>query len=562
MITRRDLLAASVAASAALGGLPLAKAAARQALTEDALLAHETFGNLTILHVTDIHAQTKPTYFREPAINIGTGEARGLPPHLTQSAFLSYFGIEGGSPEAYALTSSDFESLAETYGKLGGLDRIATIVKAVRGERGEGNVLFLDGGDSWQGSWVSLQTKGQDMIDLMPLLKPDAMTGHWEFTYGAERMKAAAGALPYPFLAQNIRSAEWQEPVFEAQRSFERGGAKIAVIGQAFPYTPIANPRWMIPDWEFGIREDDLQREVNEARRRSADLVVLLSHSGFETDRKLASRIHGIDIILSGHTHDAMPQAIAVGSTILVASGCNGKFVARLDLDIRDKRLRGFRYKLIPVFADAIRSDPEMAAAIANSRAPFEKALGEVIGDTETLLFRRGNFNGSLDDLICNAMMAERDCEIAMSPGMRWGTSILPGGPIAFEDIANATSITYPACYRIEMTGARLKEAVEDIADNVFNPDPYYQQGGDMVRLGGVAYRIDVSAPAGKRISNMTLLRTGEPVEAAKSYAVAGWASVNKDVEGPPIWEVLRSYIGRTKTVRLKQNSAITVSGA
>jgi sulfur-oxidizing protein SoxB len=301
---------------------------------------------------------------------------------------------------------------------------------------------------------------------------------------------------------------------------------------------------------------------VDKARSRSADLVVLLSHSGFETDRKMAGRVRGIDVLLSGHSHDAMPQAIKVGSTILVASGCNGKFVSRLDLDIRDKRLHGFRYKLIPVFADSIRSDPEMAAAIARSRAPFEKALGAVIGHTESLLYRRGNFNGSLDDLICDAMMAERDCEIAMSPGMRWGTSILPGATITFEDIANATAITYPACYRIEMTGARLKEAAEDIADNVFNPDPFYQQGGDMVRLGGVAYKIDIGAPAGKRISDMTLLRTGKPVEAAKSYRVSGWASVNKDVEGPPIWDVLRAYIGRTKTIRLKQNSAITVSGA
>jgi S-sulfosulfanyl-L-cysteine sulfohydrolase len=562
MITRRDFITAAAAVSAALGGVPLARAAARQSLIGEALLAHEAFGNLTILHVTDIHAQTKPGYFREPAINIGTGEARGLPPHLTQNAFLSYFGIAAGSPEAYAFTSSDFESLARTYGKLGGLDRIATIVKAVRGERGEGNVLFLDGGDSWQGSWVSLQTGGQDMIDLMSLLKPDAMTGHWEFTYGAERVKEAAGALPFPFLAQNIRSAEWQEPVFEAKRIFERGGAKIAVIGQAFPYTPIANPRWMMPDWEFGIREDDLQKHVNEARAGGADLVALLSHNGFETDRKLASRVRGIDIILSGHTHDAIPQAIKVGSTILAASGCNGKFVSRLDLEISNKRLNGFRYKLIPVFADAIRSDPEMAAAIARSRAPFEKELGDAIGQTEALLYRRGSFNGSLDDLICDAMIAERDCEIAMSPGMRWGTSILPGATITFEDIANATAITYPACYRTEMLGARLKDIVEDVADNIFNPDPYYQQGGDMVRLGGVAYKIDVSAPAGKRISNMTLLRTGEPIEAAKSYKVSGWASINKDVEGPPIWDVLRSYIGHTKTVRLKHNSAITVSGA
>jgi sulfur-oxidizing protein SoxB len=562
MITRRDFLAAAAGASAALGGMPLTIAAARQALTQDALLASEKFGNLTILHVTDIHAQTKPVYFREPSINVGVGEARGLPPHLTDAEFRKYFGIEGGSPEAYAFTGADFEALAKTYGKLGGLDRIATIVKAVRAERGEGNVLFFDGGDTWQGSWVSLQTKGQDIIDLMSLMKPDAMVSHWEFMFGAERVKAAVDALPFPFLAQNIRSVEWQEPVFEAKKIFERGGAKVAVIGQAFPYTPIANPRWMFPDWEFGIREEEMQKQVDEARANGADLVVVLSHNGFDVDKKMASRVKGIDIILGGHTHDAIPQPVKAGSTLIIASGCNGKFVSRLDLEIKDKKLTGFRYRLIPVFSDTIASDPEMASAIANSREPFQKQLGQVIGQTETLLYRRGNFNGSLDDLICDAMLAERDCEIAMSPGVRWGTSILAGDPITFEDIANATAITYPACYRTEMTGARLKEIFEDVADNIFNPDPYYQQGGDMVRLGGLSYAIDVSAPIGKRISNMTLLKTGASVEAGKTYIVSGWGSVNQTTEGPPIWEVVRKHVARSKTIRLKENTAIKVTGA
>jgi S-sulfosulfanyl-L-cysteine sulfohydrolase len=562
MITRRDFFAAAIGAGAALGGIPLSRAAATQALTQDALLAPEKFGNLTILHVTDLHAQTKPVYFREPSINIGVGDARGAPPHLTDASFLKHYGIAAGSAEAYAMTCADFEALAKTYGRLGGLDRIATIVKAIRAERGDGNVLFFDGGDTWQGSWVSLQTKGQDMIDLMALMKLDAMVPHWEFMFGAERVKAAVDSLPFPFLAQNIRSAEWQEPVFEAKKLFERGGAKVAVIGQAFPYTPIANPRWMFPDWEFGIREEEMQKQVDEARAGGADLVVVLSHNGFDVDRKMAGRVKGIDVILGGHTHDGLPQPVRFGSTLVIASGCNGKFVSRLDLEIKDKKLAGFKYRLIPVFSDAIAPDAEMAAAIAKARAPFEKQLGEVLGHTETLLYRRGNFNGSLDDLICDAMLAERDCEIAMSPGVRWGTSILAGDPITFEDIGNATAITYPACYRMEMTGARLKEIFEDVADNIFNPDPYYQQGGDMVRLGGLSYAIDVSAPIGKRISDMRLLKTGAPIEAGKSYVVSGWGSVNQSVEGPPIWDVVRNYVARTKTVRLKENTAIKVTGA
>ncbi|MBI4723701.1 MAG: thiosulfohydrolase SoxB [Rhodomicrobium sp.] len=561
MISRRDFLAAAAAASVVLPGLPLARAAARQSLTQDMLLAHEPFGNLTILHLTDIHAQTQPVYFREPSINLGVGEAKGQPPHLTEGDFLRYFNIAAGTADAYALTSVDFESLAKTYGKLGGLDRIATVVKAVRAERGEGNVLFLDGGDTWQGSWVALQTKGQDMIDLMSLLKPDAMVGHWEFQYGTDRVKQAVASLSYPFLGQNIRDTEWGEPAFEAKKFFERGGAKIAVIGQSFPYTLVANPRWMFPNWEFGIREEDMQKQVDEARAGGADLVVLLSHNGFDVDRKMANRVKGIDVILTGHTHDAIPKPLKIGSTLLISSGSAGKFLSRLDLEIKDKKIAGYRYKLIPIFSDVIAKDPQMAAAIEKSRAPFQKQLSEVLGHADTLLYRRGNFNGTLDDLFCDAMLAERDAEIALSPGIRWGNSLIPGEPITFEYIGDATALTYPACYRRQMTGEQLKTTLEDIADNLFNKDPYYQQGGDMARLGGVGYTIDVSATIGKRISNMTLLKTGAPIEAAKSYTVAGWASVVQGTEGPPIWDVARSYISRVKTVHLKKNNAIKVAG-
>src|SRR5262249_50008487 len=376
---------------------------------------------------------------------------------------------------------------------------------------------------------------------------------------GAERVKELVGKLAFPFLAQNVRDTEWNEPAFEPMIMIERGGVRIAVIGQALPYTPIANPRWMIPNWTFGIRENDLKLNIEKARRDRAQLVVLLSHNGFDVDRKLASRVDGIDVILTAHTHDALPDVVKVGKTLLIASGSHGKFVSRLDLDVRDGVINDYRFKLIPVFSDAIPRDPGMAAKIRSLRAPHEAMLSEVVGRTEALLYRRGNFNGTLDDLICDALMSERDAEIALSPGFRWGASILPGSDITREDIYNATAITYPAAYRISMSGARLKEVLEDVADNLFNPDPYYQQGGDMVRVGGLSYTIDISKPIGSRISELTLLRTGKPVDPAKDYAVSGWASVNEGTEGPPIWDVVTRYIAKKRIVAPSETSRVRV---
>jgi S-sulfosulfanyl-L-cysteine sulfohydrolase len=398
------------------------------------------------------------------------------------------------------------------------------------------------------------------MVDCMALLKPDAMTGHWEFTYGEARVKELIKSLGFPFLALNIRDTEWNEPAFEAMKMFEKGGIKIAVLGQAFPYTPLANPRWMMPKWSFGIREDDVRANVEKARKAGAQLVVLLSHNGFDVDRKLAARVPGIDVILTGHTHDALPEAIKVGDTLLIASGSHGKFVSRLDLDVQNG-IKAFRYKLIPLFADIVAPDKEMAAAIANARAPYAKELAREVGHTDSVLYRRGNFNGTFDDLICAALLKERDAEIALSPGFRWGTSVLPGQAITVEDIHNATAITYPQVYRISMTGERLKEVLEDVADNLFNPDPYYQQGGDMVRCGGIGYAIDVSKPIGQRISGMTHLKSGKPIEPKKEYAVAGWASVNEGTEGPPVWDLVERYVSAAKTVHVAPNTSVKISG-
>ena len=564
MISRREFLQASAAASALTIGSglgSLGRVAAQQRLTQADITRFDPLGTVTLLYVADIHAQLMPLYFREPSVNLGVGADRGLPPHLTDAEFRKYFNVAAGSADAYALTADDFVSLARNYGRMGGMDRVATLINAVRAERGADKVLLLDGGDTWQGSWSSLQTKAQDMVDVMSALKLDAMVGHWEFTYGADRVKEIADKAPFAFLAQNVRDNEWQEPVFEPRKMFEKGGAKIAVIGQALPRTAVANPRWMFPKWEFGIREEDMQKQVDEARAEGAQIVVLLSHDGFDVDRKLAGRLKGLDVILTAHTHDAMPGLVRVGDTVLVATGSHGKFVSRLDIEVKDKKVAGVRFKLMPVFTDAIKPDSAMTALVEKVRAPFAKDLARVVGKTDSLLYRRGNFNGTFDDLICDAMLSERDVEIALSPGFRWGGTLLPDSPITWEDVTNATAITYPNCYRNQMTGAQLKEILEDVADNIFHPDPYFQGGGDMVRIGGMGYSIDISKPMGSRISELTHLKSGKPIDAAKSYTVAGWASVNEGTQGPPIWDVVSAYVGKRGTVKVEPNTAVKVSG-
>ncbi len=562
MISRRDFLQATVAASAVIGASGVgnwSRLAAQQKLSQNDLLDFDTYGNVTLIHLTDIHAQLRPIWFREPDINIGVGQVNGLPPHVTGQDFLNLFGYKPGTPEAYALTYMDFVALAKGYGRMGGMDRVATVVNAIRSDRPE--ALLLDGGDTWHGSYTAHKTAGQDVVNVMNKLRPDAMTSHWEFTLGIDRVNEIVDTLDFPFLGANIFDAEWDEPAYEPYKMFERGGAKIAVIGQAFPYMPIANPGWMFPGLSFGVREERMREVVAEARAAGADLVVCLSHNGFDVDRKMAAQVDGIDVVLCGHTHDALPEPVMVNNTLLIASGSNGKFVSRVDLDVRDGQMMGFRHQLIPIFSDVITPDPEMAKVIEAERAPFAGELSEVLGHTDSLLYRRGNFNGTWDDLICNALIEEREADIALSPGFRWGPSLLPGDPITREDLHNVTSMSYPAAYRSEMTGEMLHIILEDVADNLFNPDPYYQQGGDMVRVGGMGYHIDVSKPQGSRITNMTLLKTGEAVDPAKTYVIAGWASVNEGTEGPAIWDVVENYIKRKGTVTIDPNQSVQVTG-
>ena len=565
MFSRRDFLQVGMATSAIYGASgfgSFSKLSAQQKLSQDDLLRFDTYGNVSLIHITDIHAQLKPIYFREPEINLGVGSALGQVPHITGANFRKMYGIDDGSPSHYALTHNDFSALANEYGRVGGLDRVATVVKSIRADRPD--AILLDGGDTWHGSYTCHHTQGQDMVNVMNALKTEAMTFHWEFTLGSDRVHEIIDTLPFPALGQNIFDAEWDEPAeyFKPYTFFERGGSKIAVIGQAFPYMPIANPSWMFPEYSFGIRDENMQAMVDEVRGLGADLVVVLSHNGFDVDKKMASIVTGIDIILSGHTHDALPEPVLIDNTIIVASGSNGKFVSRVDLDVRNGQMMGFKHKLIPIFSDVITPDPDMAALIDGERAPYVDQLSEVIGQSESLLYRRGNFNGTWDDLICQALIEEREADISMSPGVRWGPSILPGQDITREDIWNVTSMSYGKVYRTEMTGEFIHIILEDVADNLFNPDPYYQQGGDMVRIGGMGYRIDINKPQGERITELTLLKTGEKIDPSKTYIVAGWASINEGTEGPQVWDLVENYIRRNGIVKVNPNNSVQVIGS
>ena len=564
MISRRDFLQVGMATTAIYGASGFgnfSRLAAQQKLTQDDLLKFDTYGNVSLIHITDIHGQLKPIYFREPEINLGVGNATGQVPHITGAQFRKMYGINDGSPSHYALTHNDFSALAKEYGRLGGLDRVSTVIKAIRADRPD--AILLDGGDTWHGSYTCHHTQGQDMVNVMNALNTEAMTFHWEFTLGSDRVHEIIDTLPFPALGQNIFDAEWDEPAeyFKPYTFFERGGSKIAVIGQAFPYMPIANPGWMFPEYSFGIRDENMQAMVDEVRGLGADLVVVLSHNGFDVDKKMASIVTGIDLILSGHTHDALPEPVLVNKTVIIASGSNGKFVSRVDLDVRDGQMLGFKHKLVPIFADVITPDADITELINVQRAPFVDQLSEVIGQSEGLLYRRGNFNGTWDDLICQAMIEEREADISLSPGVRWGPSILPGQDITREDIWNVTSMSYGKVYRTEMTGEFIHIILEDVADNLFNPDPYYQQGGDMVRIGGMGYRIDINKSQGDRISDLTLLKTGEKIDPSKAYIVAGWASVNEGTEGPQIWDLVENYISRNGSVKVHQNNSVQVIG-
>ena len=531
------------------------------------------FGNARILHISDCHAQLNPIYFREPNINIGIGPSLGKPPHVVGQALLDHFGIAAGGIEAHAYTYLDFDEAARVYGKVGGFAHLATLVKKMRAEYAEGRSLFIDSGDTWQGSGTAYWTRGRDMVDACNLLGVDVMTGHWEFTYLAKEVLDNAQAFNGEFVAQNCRVDDakifdyelgdignFNEDtghVFKPYTIREMGDLRIAVVGQAFPYTPIANPSRFIPDWTFGINEEGMQRVVNQARdEESPDALIVISHNGMDVDLKMASRVTGIDAIFGGHTHDGMPAAIPVsnpgGKTLVTNAGSNGKFLGVMDMDIKGKKVKDFRYRLLPVFSNLLDADAEMASYISKMRAPYLDQLQEELAVADELLFRRGNFNGTFDQVICDALRIEGDAQISLSPGFRWGTTVLSGQTITMEHVMDQTCITYPETYVNEMTGETIKLILEDVADNLFNEDPYYQQGGDMVRLGGMDYTIDPTGEAGKRISDMQL-DDGTRIEASKTYKVAGWATVGSVSPGAPVWEVVADYLRRVKTARIEK---------
>ena len=510
------------------------------------------FGNVSFLHFTDCHAQLMPIHFREPNVNLGVAEALGRPPHLVGEHLLKHFKIRPGTAEAHAFTYLNFEKAAKTYGKVGGFAHLATLIKQMKASRPY--AMLLDGGDTWQGSATALWTNGQDMVDACKLLGVNAMSPHWEFTLGEQRVKEIiekdfGGQLD--FLAQNVKTNDFGDPVFKPYVIKEMNGVPVAVIGQAFPYTPIANPSHMVPNWSFGIQDDNMQKMVDEARSKGAQAVVVISHNGMDVDIKMASRVTGIDAILGGHTHDGMPAPIVVknasGQTLVTNAGSNSKFLGVLDFDVRGGKVQDFRYKLLPVFANLLPADAEMQAYIDKVRAPFKDKLEEKLAVSEGLLYRRGNFNGSWDQLIVDALMEVKGADLAFSPGFRWGTTILPGQTITRELMMDQVAITYPASTLTEMSGETIKTVLEDVCDNLFNPDPYYQQGGDMVRVGGLAYTCDPNAGAGKRISNMML--KGKAIEADKTYKVAGWAPVAAGVTGEPIWDVMEAFFKNHKTI-------------
>ena len=570
-LSKREFL--QVLGAASVAGMALGRHAQSDAATAAAgLYDIAPFGNVSLLHMTDCHAQLLPIHFREPSVNLGVGNMQGQWPHRVGAHLLKAAGITGGTALAHAFTPLDFEQAALRYGKLGGFAHLATLVKQLKASRP--GALLLDGGDTWQGSATALWTQGQDMVDAAKLLGVDVMTGHWEFTLGMDRVKQIVendfkGGIE--FIAQNIKTADFGDPVFAPYLMRQINGVSVAIIGQAFPYTPIANPRYLVADWSFGIQEESMQKVVDEVRAKGAQLVVLLSHNGMDVDLKMASRVRGIHAILGGHTHDGVPVAIPVanpgGKTLVTNAGSNSKFLGVMDFDVRGGELRDYRYRLLPIFANQLPADPAMDALIRKVRAPFAARLDEKLAVTDGLLYRRGNFNGSWDQLICDALIDVQGADLAFSPGFRWGTSLLPGETITRELLMDQLAITYPYATLTPMTGETLKAVLEDVADNLFNPDPYYQQGGDMVRVGGLGYTCTPGATMGARISDMRL--SGKLVEADKTYKVAGWAPVSEEARSQPgvkpIWDVvepwLKSQGGRVKARRINTPRLVGVDG-
>jgi sulfur-oxidizing protein SoxB len=553
-------------------------------------------GTARILHITDVHGQLNPVFFREPNVNIGLGDAYGRPPHLVGNHLLKHMGIQPDTPESYAYTYLDFQKSAEKYGKTGGYANIKTLLDGLRKQAGGSqNTLTIDGGDLWQGSGTSLWTRGIDMVEASNILGLDVMVGHWEFTYREDEVLNNVALFKGDFIGQNVRVTEealfgddyaklverydgsglYNEDSGHAFRPYvikNVNGARICIIGQAFPRTGNANPKEFFPDWSFGLREDDMVELVKTIRKEEKpDAIILLSHNGMDVDIKMAERVPGLNAVFGGHTHDGVPKPVEVknveGNICLVTNaGSNGKYVGVMDFDIQDGKVKAMHYKMLPVISDWLTEDKEMAAyihqmrqtkyskEIVESRAKkyfyneqrlgktFDEILTEKLAIADRLLYRRGNFMGTWDQILCNALRDEYNADVAMSAGVRWGTSTLKGDWITMEDVMTQCAMTYAETYVSEMTGKNLMTILESVADNLFDLDPYLQSGGDMVRVGGLDYSIDPTKPLYQRLTNARL-DNGDLIEADKVYRVAGWASVNRTPGGRLMWDVVREYI-------------------
>lgn len=575
-MTRREF-ARLIGLAGAAGIIPITGSAAARQPSD--LYEVPNYGNVRLLHITDTHAQLEPIYFREPNVNLGVGAAIGKAPHLVGDRFLQHFGVQPGSIEAHAFTYLNFSDAAEQFGRVGGFAHLKTLVERMRESFGRENTVLLDGGDTWQGSGTSYKTRGMDMVQASNELGVDVMTGHWEFTYHQEEILKNIEAFNGEFLANNVFATE--EALFDGADEYvydqdtghvfkpytlkSMNGATIAIIGQAFPRTKIANPARFVPDWTFDIYDDLMQELVDHVRENEkVDAVVVLSHNGMDVDLAMANRVSGIDVILGGHTHDGMPTPTVVqnnaGQTLVCNAGSNGKFLGVMDLDIRDGSVKGYQYRLLPIFSDLIPADAGMTKLITDIRAPYLPWLNEELAVADELMFRRGNFNGTFDQLICDALCAVNDSQISLSPGFRWGTTVLQGQTITMDRVLDQTCITYPETYTRQMSGSELKLILEDVADNLFNPEPYLQSGGDMVRLAGMDYVCDPTRDIGSRITEMRL-DDGELIEADKSYKVSGWATVGSQAEGADIWDVVAEYLRDQKVARINKLNSPKLKG-
>ena len=574
-ISRRDFLqfAGALGLLSATGTNLFAGESAKEKIKQlsfSDLVDFKAKGKVSILHICDLHAHIKPLYWREPSTLISAKNLVGTPGFICGDAFEDFYGIKSGSVDQYFDTYKDFSLLAKKFGKMGGISHMKPMIDHVRKERGEKNVLLLDSGDTWQGTAVALKTKGEAIVDAQNYLGVDVMVGHWEFTYGKERVHELIEKLDADFISQNVIdndpfSDDFEELVFPPYVIKEVAGSKIGIIGQSFPFTSTANPKKFTEGWSFGLRHETLQKYINELRKeKKVDCVVVLSHDGFSVDQELAKKVKGVDFILSGHTHDPSPKPIVVNDTVILIAGSHGKYVGRLDIEMDKGKVKDYEFKLMPVASSLIPADKAGDDLIAKWYKPYDKELNEVLGTTKGLLYKRDTFYSTFDALIGKAIQEEMKSDIVFTPGYRWGTTVLPGDPILKDNVYEMTAITYPEVYTFELKGDKIAKLMEDIADNVFNENPLLQQGGDMSRLTNASYSIKIDAKSGKRISDFMI--GGKPIDLKKTYIVSSWggnlqnAGENLDKKKiRPVYEVVSDYIRKEKVIDIPLESNVKV---